>query len=83
MAWERYSGDTYENALGPDRVRWVRTSDEPDETRVRAMVEWLRRPAPTGLHTRLRLGWEGVTRFDFTDADRSNLMGQVAVEYRW
>ncbi len=81
-AWERYQGDTYAVMRDPD-WRWARVEDNPDEIRVRATLDWARKPAVTGLRTTVRLGYEHVTRFDFTDRNRSNLLAQVGVGWVW
>lgn len=90
-AWERYAGDEYSE--NPQSRRFARVADNPDEIRLRTTLEWTRRPARagagvgtvvrTGVRTTLRLGYEQVTRFDFTDRNRSNLLAQVAVGYAW
>ena len=87
-AWERYSGDDWlvgpidpeQRDLGWD---WQRLADNPDEIRLRMIVEWTRFPAVTGLQTTLRLGYEHVSRFNFTEADRSNVLVQVEAGYVW
>jgi hypothetical protein len=81
-AWERYSGDEYVDRE-PGPLRWIRASDNPDEIRFRATLDWVRAPAVTGLRTTARLGWEHVTRFDFTDRNRSNFLAQVGVGWVW
>lgn len=83
-AWERYSSDAYEVRVDPN-WRWVRTTDNPDEIRLRTTVDWTRHPAAgaPGVRTHLRLGYEHVTRFDFTDRNRANFLAQVGVAYVW
>jgi hypothetical protein len=81
-AWERYSGDDYCRCLS-DGFVWDREADNPDEIRLRTMVTWTRSPAETPVRTILRLGHERVTRFDFTDRNRSNFMAQFRVGYVW
>ncbi|MDP2958872.1 MAG: capsule assembly Wzi family protein, partial [Longimicrobiales bacterium] len=80
-AWERYAGDLYEE--DPESHRFLRIADNPDEVRVRTTLDWTRVPAPTGVRTTVRLGYEHVTRFDFTKANRSNFLAQVSVGYVW
>ena len=83
-AWERYAGDEY--ADGPDRpdTDWIRAADNPDEIRLRALVDWTRRSdGITGLRTSVKLGYEYVTRFNFTDENRSNFLVQVSAGYVW
>ena len=76
-ALERYQGDTYRDPP-PAPVRWIRTADNPDEIRLRGTAAWTREPVEaTGLRATVRLGYEHVTRFDFTDRSRSNLLAQV------
>jgi hypothetical protein len=81
-AWERYSGDDYCRCLS-DGFVWDREADNPDEIRLRTMVTWTRSPAETPVRTILRLGHERVTRFNFTDRNRSNFMAQFRVGYVW
>jgi hypothetical protein len=77
--WELYRGDVFRRVgLG-----WERVADNPDEIRVRVQADWSRGMGMTGVNTTVRLGYEHVTRFNFTDENRSNLMAQVQVAYRW
>jgi hypothetical protein len=62
---------------------WQRLADNPDEIRLRTIVEWTRFPAVTGFQTTLRLGYEHVSLFDFTEADRSNVLVQLEAGYVW
>ena len=80
-AWERYQGDIYWNPPGDGGLLWHRLEDNPDEIRLRATLDWTRHAEVTGLRTTVRLGYEHVTRFDFTDENRSNFMVQVRAEY--
>jgi len=86
-AWERYSGDDWRqgrNDAGEQGSNdWQRLADNPDEIRLRTIVEWTRFPAVTGFQTTLRLGYEHVSRFNFTEADRSNVMVQLESGYVW
>ena len=83
-AWERYRGDEYRNnGLGGKRFRWDLWSDNPDEIRVRLEGQWLRRPNAAGFYTQIRVGYERVTRFAFTDDGRSNAMVQAKVGWFW
>jgi len=76
---ETYSGDDWENKGTP--FQWVRVSDNPDEIRLRIVTNWTRNHETSGLQTSLRLGYEHVTRFNFTDVKRSNYLAQV--NFRW
>lgn len=82
-AWERYSGDRYYWARIPGGGEWdydwYRESDNPDELRVRAVAEWLRFEGWRGFETTVRVGWEHVTRFDFGDEGRHDLLAQWVV----
>ena len=86
-AWERYSGDEWwVGRLDPQdhlTTDWQRHADNPDEVRLRTIVEWTRFPAGTGFQTTLRLGYEHVSRFNFTEADRSNVLVQLEAGYVW
>lgn len=78
--WERYAGDTY-HSEGAIRVR---TADNPDEIRLRATADWTRTSnGATGLRTQVKLGYEHVTRFNFTDQSRNNFLVQVSAGYVW
>ena len=81
-AWERYEGDLYHNA-GGSNLRWERLEDRPDEIRKRVTADWTLDPGAGGFRSSLRLGYEHVTRFDFTDTNRANLLAQVRVDYLW
>lgn len=72
---EIYSGDDWENEGTP--FRWVRVKDNPDEIRFRIVTDWTRNHAASDLQTSVRLGYEHVTRFDFTDVNRWNYVAQV------
>ena len=76
---EVYSGDDWENASDP--FRWVRAKNNPDEIRFRIITNWTRNHKTSDLQTSVRLGYEHVTRFDFTDVNRSNYMAQV--QFTW
>lgn len=79
-AWERYSGDTW---VDKGSIR-VRTADNPDEIRLRATADWTRTSdGATGLRTQVKLGYEHVTRFNFTDQSRNNFLVQVSAGYVW
>ena len=83
-AWERYSGDEWR--VGRDdrqMLDWQRLADNPDEIRLRTIVEWTHFPAVAGFQTTLRLGYEHVSRFNFAEADRSNLLVQLEAGYVW
>lgn len=86
-AWERYSGDDwYWDRIpggGAWDYEWYRLADNPDEVRVRLVVDWLRRRGGERLETRIRGGYEHVTRFDFTSAGRDNLLALVSLRYLW
>jgi len=86
-AWELYSGDDYAWGLLPGAVYpdfdWWRVADNPDETRWRFTTEW-NGPGPLAdLEATVRLGYERVTRFDYTDEHRSNFFVQLRAGYRW
>ena len=78
------SGDIYQhNGLEAADFRLVLIEDNPDEIRWRGMVEWSRSRIGRGLRPSVQLGYERVTLFDFTDEDRSNLMVNFTLSYRW
>jgi len=60
---------------------WTLLADNPDEIRKRITAEWTRFPDHTGLRTTLRLGYEHVTRFNFTEENRSNFLVQFKLDY--
>ena len=72
---EVYSGDDWENEDTP--FRWVRVKDNPDEIRYRIITSWTRNHKASELQTSVRLGYEHVTRFDFTNENRSNYIAQL------
>ena len=76
---EVYSGDDWENEGTP--FQWVRVKDNPDEIRLRIITNWTRNHKTSDLQTSVRLGYEHVTRFAFTDVNRSNYMAQV--QFTW
>lgn len=79
-SWERYSGDDW--LVGPDEEGlwdWGRTSDNADENRLRGELSWRRRGTGPYGGVVVRLGYEHVTRFAFTDRSRNNAVLQV----RW
>ena len=76
---EVYSGDDWENEGTP--FQWVRVKDSPDEIRFRIITNWTRNHETSNLQTAVQLGYEHVTRFDFTDVNRSNYMAQV--QFTW
>jgi len=86
-AWERYSGDDFYWALipggGPWDFDWYRRADNPDEVRARLMVEYLRFAGWRELETSVRLGYEHVTRFAYTDANRNNVLARLSLRYLW
>jgi len=79
-AQERYSGDVWWDRSGHP-IRWELLEDNPDETRLRGTLAWIREPASTGPRATVRLGYEHVTRFDFTDQNRANWLAQVRLDY--
>lgn len=84
MAWERYSGDDlWWGMVEGVGIDWVRRADNPDEDRYRILLDWDRLPLLTGLRPQILLGFEYVTRFDFTEANRSNFFVQVKVGSFW
>jgi hypothetical protein len=86
LDWERYSGDDYTLARIPGGgtwdLDWYRTADNPDEVRARATLGYSRFAA-RGWETSARLGFERVTRFDFSDSNRSNALAEVTLRYVW
>ena len=76
---EVYSGDDWENEGTP--FQWVRVKNNPDEIRLRIITNWTRNHEMSELQTSVRFGYEHVTRFDFTDVNRSNYMAQV--QFTW
>ena len=78
-AWERYSGDDW--AMPKGEIPRRRTADNPDEIRLRAIVDWTREHVGSDQRTSVRLGYERVTRFNFTDQDRSNYLAQVSLAW--
>lgn len=84
-AWERYSGDDYHWALipggGPWDYDWFKDGDNPDEIRVRIQSEYLRYQGWRGLETSFRIGYERVTRFNFGNAGRNGVVGEVVLRY--
>ena len=85
-AWERYSGDRFRWEGRPAPVYsspWYRVEDNPDEIRTRLVVEYLRFTGWRGLESNVRLGYEHVTRFDYTEARRHNLLAQATLRYVW
>jgi len=87
-AFERYSGgDLRVLRIGPytvsDNYSWIPVADNPDEIRKHITAEWTRFPDHTGLRTTLRLGYEHVTCFNFTEENRSNFLVQLKLDYLW
>ena len=78
-AWELYSGDDWEEL--PHPRHYTRISDNPDEIRLRATLDWSRDLEGTDFRTTVRLGYEHVTRFNFTDENRSNYLAQVKLAW--
>lgn len=72
---ETYSGDDWENKGTP--FEWVRVSDNSDEIRLRFSADWTRNHLPSPIRTFVRLGYEQVTRFDYTNIDRWNYLAQI------
>ncbi|MCH6548150.1 MAG: hypothetical protein IH798_06860, partial [Gemmatimonadetes bacterium] len=75
-----YSGDVFRRR---GLLDWDRVADNPDEIRIRFEADWSRGMGLTGVNTGVRLAYEHVTRFDFTGANRNNLLFHVRVAYRW
>jgi len=86
-AWERYSSDLWWLARNefdePGSSDWTRLTDNPDEIRLRTIVEWTRFPAVSGFQTTLGVGYEHVKRFNFTGPNRSNVLVQLEAGYVW
>lgn len=78
-AWEGYSGDDWTFPI--DGRPWERAADNPDEVRLRAMVDWTHERLGSRLRTSLRLGYEHVDHFNFTDENRSNYLAQLRVAW--
>jgi hypothetical protein len=86
--WERYSGDDYywkmiTDAGGGVDYQWFKAADNPDEIRERVVADYLKFDGWRHFETSLRVGLEHVTRFDFTEAGRTDALAQVSVGYRW
>jgi hypothetical protein len=84
LSREGYSGDDWvnddwQNEVG--RFQWSRSSDNPDEIRLRIMADWAYDKIANDLRTYIRVGWETVTRFNFTDMSRQNYLAQV--QFAW
>ena len=62
---------------------WWRVADNPDETRLRLTTEWSGPGPAEDLEATVRLGYEHVTRFNYTDSNRSNFFVQLMAGYRW
>lgn len=77
--YEVYSGDDW--SFRSDDFPWMRTADNPDEIRLRTVVDWTRDHANSDLRTSVRLGYEHVNRFNFRDQNRSNYLAQIRVEW--
>jgi hypothetical protein len=56
-AWERYSGDTYLEIPGDDRLAWERVADLPDEVLRRVITTWTSNTGERGLTKVVRIGW--------------------------
>ena len=86
-AWELYSGDDwYVGPIpggGPWDWDWTLLADNPDEIRKRITVDWTLFPDGSGIEKSIRLGYEHVTRYAFSDENRSNFLAQVKVGYIW
>ena len=81
LAWERYSNADFYGNPADERFDWVRTIDNPDEIRLRAVADWTADPGPRRLAPSVRLAWERVTRFAFTPDPRTNFLAQVRFDY--
>ncbi len=86
-AWERYSADEYYWALipggGPWDFKWYKAYGAPPEIRRRLVADYTRYDGWHHLETSIRLGYEHVTRFNFTGPNRNDLLGQVTLRYLW
>lgn len=86
-AWERYSGDDWYWDRIPGGglwdYEWYRLTDNPDEIRVRLVVDWLRLRGGKRVETLVRGGYEHVTRFDFTSERRDNVLALLSLRYLW
>lgn len=81
--WERYFGDHY-TGESPG-LTWVRTTNGPDETRLRLTADWTNDlGVGQRMFTRVRAGVEHVRQFDFVPGhNRDDAMVQVQVGWRW
>lgn len=86
-AWERYSGGDYYWDRIPGGgfwdFDWYLAADNPDEIRKRLVLDYLRFEGWRDLETSLRVGYEHVTRFDYTDRSRHNVLAQLSLRYLW
>lgn len=78
-AWEGYSGDDWTFPI--DGRPWERAADNPDEVRLRAIVDWTHERPGGGLRTSVRFGYEHVDHFNFLDQNRSNYLAQLRVAW--
>ncbi len=81
-------GDRVREAIGVDLLDFTEyVGDgfrvENDEIRKRITVDWTRFADGGGVETSIRLGYEHVTRYAFSDENRSNFLAQVKVGYIW
>ena len=76
---EMYSGDDWENKA--THFEWVRVSDNSDEIRHRFSADWTRNHLPSRTRTFIRLGYEQVTRFDYTNINRWNYLAQIGIAW--
>jgi hypothetical protein len=81
-AWERYSGDDYDDDPETGRGR-VRVADNPDEGRLRLEVRWVGGLGIEGWSTRARLGAGRISRLDFGAGERTTGWGEVGMAFRW
>ena len=65
-----------------DDIVWIRTVNMPDEQRARVTGEWHVDGGVNRIATTVRIGYEHVTRWNFTSATRSSVLGQIKLEYR-
>lgn len=80
-AWEQYPNDQYGYDTGT--TTYFRTVDNPDEIRLRTTAEWVREDPLSRLTTRVKLGYEGTTRFAFTEQNRSSVLLQAGMGWTW
>ncbi len=87
-AWEHYSGDDWERRIYTRNGKqvdtdWLRIGNNPDEIRKRLVFDWTRLPESGRIEVLVRLGYEHVTRFGFTNKNRSSFLVWTRLGYIW